>query len=206
MMTQPDPLSHRCLSGKGCVSHTPDGAAVTAKPDTLCAGCVAVIQKCLDELPHLREALKVFLGGSMSVTYTSKVKATHQPQPPMNVAVYDLIDDIGDVLDRAGNLTVETLIRAPGEFFVVWRRGKPVKTVLSGVDRALDIRRVHAKADAMVGLNRVWQRRAAPCPNCQQLTLGQWIGSDTISCTNEDCASSFTRDQYDDYCLAEFKG
>lgn len=201
-----DPLNHRCLSGEKCVSRTPDGAAVTAKPDTLCQGCINDIQRCLAELPHLREALKVFLGGSMSVTYTSKVHSTPEPQPPMNVTVYDLIDEIGDVIDRVANLPVDALIRAPDAEFKLWRRGKPRLTVLSGVDRALDVRRVHAKADNLIGFNKVWQRRHAPCPVCQMPTLGSWVGSDTISCTNEDCNSSFTRDEYNDYCLAVFKG
>lgn len=196
---------HRCLSGAACVSRTPDGAALTAKPDTLCAGCVADIQRRRDQLPDLRNALKAFLGGSMSVTYTSKVNSTHRPQPPMNVTVYDLIDEIGDVIDRTGGLSIDALIRAPGESFVVWRRGKPVKTTLSGVQRALDVRRVHTKADGLVGLNRVWHKRHAPCPHCGLLTLGSWIGSDTICCSNEGCHSSFTRDDYDKHCLTEAK-
>jgi len=200
-----DTLNHRCLSGEHCVSRTPDGSAITAKPDTLCGGCVKDIQRCFDELPYLRDALKVFLGGSMSVTYTSKVNGSHEPQPPMNVAVYDLIDEIGDVIDRSERLPVATLIRAPELEFVLWRRGKPRKTMLTGVDRALAIRRVHGKAENTVGFNRTWQRRRAPCPICNLLTLGSWIGSDTISCTNTDCNSSFTRDEYTDYCFAEFK-
>lgn len=203
-MTSDQP-EHRCLSGAHCVSRTPDGPAITAKHDTLCGGCVIDIQRRSDQLPDLRNALKVFLGGSMSVTYTSKVNSTHQPQPPMNVTVYDLIDEIGDVIDRTGGLPIETLIRAPGEFFLVWRRGKPVKTALSGVDRALDVRRIHHKADGLVGLNRVWQKRHAPCPHCGLLTLGSWIGSDTIACANEGCDSSFTRDDYDKHCLTEAK-
>lgn len=199
------PVNHRCLSGKHCVSRTPDGPAVTAKPDTLCSGCITALQQCLDELPHLREALKVFMGGSMSVAYTSRVNSTPTPQTPMNVAVYDLMDEIGDVLDRTGGLRIDTLIRAPGMEFRVWRRGKPVTAVLSGVERALAVRRVHSKADNLIGFNRVWQRRAAPCPSCRLPTLGTWIGSDTVTCTNENCNSSFTRNDYDLHCLTESK-
>jgi len=73
---------------------------------------------------------------------------------------------------------------------------------LDGINRALDVRRVHRKADQMVGLNRVWQRRAAPCPRCNQSTLGAWLGSDTIHCASEDCGSDFTREQYEEHCFA----
>ena len=200
-----DDAYHRCRANKGCVSRTPDGSAVTAKPDTLCAGCVDDIQRRLGELPHLAQALQIFLGGSMAVTYTSRVNSTPTPQAPMNVAVYDLIDEIGDVIDRAGGtgMRVADLIRQPSAGFRIWSRGEIRDVYLDGVDRALDIRRVHARADGMVGLNRVWQKRAAPCPECHLPTLGTWIGTDTVSCANDDCDSSFTITQYEELCIEQ---
>jgi hypothetical protein len=126
----------------------------------------------------------------------------------LNVAVLDLIDEIGDVIDRAGGLgiRVDNLIRETDAVFLVWQSDKPIKKELSGVFRALAIRRVHAKAEAAVGFHKTWQRRAAPCPHCRLPTLGTWIGSDTIHCSNEDCGVAFTRDEYDAHCWRESKG
>lgn len=197
---------HRCRSGKTkCTSRTPDGAAVTMKSDTLCPGCIEQIQQMLTDLPHLAQALKAFLGGSMATTYTSKVNSTPAPQPPMNVAAYDLIDEIGDVIDRAGGsgVRIDNLVRASPTEFLIWRRGSPVKELRDGVDRALDIRRVHAKADGMVGLKRVWQKRLMRCPTCDLPTLGSWFGEGTVICTNEDCNTSLTRDEYDLMVIAQ---
>ena len=201
-----DELIHRCRSGKSeCVSRTPDGAAVTMKPDTLCPGCISQIQVMLAELPHLAAALKCFLGGSMATAYTSKVNSTPTPAAPMNVTVYDLIDDIGDAIDRAGGagVRIDNLIREPECEFQVWQRGKPVKEMLDGVNRAMSIRKVHRKADSMVGLKKVWQKRVSPCPYCNLPTLGSWFGEGTVYCTNEDCNSSLTRDEYDLMVIAK---
>lgn len=200
-------LNHRCLANKSCVSRTPEGSAVTVKPDTLCSGCVTQIQKCLGELPHLAVVLRSLLGGVGAASYTSKVHGTHDPQPPFNVGALDLIDEIGDVIDRAGGLgvRVDNLIREPDAEFLVWQHGSPVKKGLSGVFRALAIRRVHAKAEVVAGVNKSWQRRAAPCPHCRLPTLGTWAGSDTINCSNEDCGAAFTRNEYDVHCFVESK-
>jgi hypothetical protein len=177
------------------------------KPDTLCGGCVMQIQVMLTELPHLALALKCFLGGSMATAYTSKVHSTPTPAAPMNVTVYDLIDQIGDVIDRAGGagVRVDNLIREPANEFKMWRRGRPVTEMLDGVDRAVSIRKTHRKADGMVGLKRIWQRRVMPCPACNLPTLGSWFGEPTVYCTNEDCKSTLTRDEYDLMTLAKSK-
>lgn len=198
------PLNHRCLSGGECVAQTPDGAAVTPRPDTLCSGCVNDIQRRLGELPHLAQALKSsFLAATNQVVFTSKVHSTPQPQSPLNVAVYDLINEIWDVIDRAGGPTfrIDNLVRAPAAEFLLWRKGGRVRLPLSGVQRALDVRRVHVKCEKRVGFGRAWQRRAAPCPLCELPTLGSWSGSDTISCANDGCSATFTRDEYDRHCF-----
>ena len=197
---------HRCRSGKqNCTSRTPDGAAVTMKPDTLCSGCIAQLQQMLTDLPHLAQALKAFLGGSMATAYTSKVHSTPTPAPPMNVAAYDLIDEIGDVIDRAGGsgVRIDNLIREPAQAFKVWIQGRPRDADLDGVDRALAIRRVHRKADSMVGLKRVWQKRLMRCPTCDLPTMGSWFGEGTVMCTNEGCDTSLTRDEYDLMVIAK---
>lgn len=123
----------------------------------------------------------------------------------MNVGVYDLIDEIGDVIDRAGGtgVRIDNLTREAPQAFRVWVQGKPRDTELDGVDRALAIRRVHRKADSMLGLKRVWQRRLMPCPTCNLPTLGSWFGEGTVTCTNEDCTTSLTRDEYDLMVIAK---
>ena len=194
-------MDHRCRSGKDCVSKTSEGAAITSRPDSVCAGCVDDIQRRRDELPHLAQALRSFKGASMSVSYDSRVSSTPVSQAPLNLAAVDLIDAIGDVIDRAGGYRIADLVRLPGEKFLLWRRGSRREAELDGIDRALDVRHVHVKADRMVGFSRVWQKRHAPCPECKLPTLGVWLGSETIHCANEDCGSSFTRDQYDQHCV-----
>lgn len=197
--------SDRCRGGKFCSARTTDGPAITAKHDTICAACVVDIQKRLAELPHLAGALRSFLGGSMKVAYESKVSATHEPAPPMNVAVADYIDEINDVIDRAGGpgIQVHNLIQQPAELFLVWIKGAQQKRHLDGVDRALEIRRIHSRVSNVIGLEAVWRKRHAPCPNCHLPTLGSWVGSPTIECTFEDCGLVMTLDEYEQHCLEE---
>lgn len=173
----------------------------------LCYLCIGDTQRRLGDLPHLAQALRTFLGGSMAVAYTSKVSRTSTPQAPMNVHVADLLDDIGDVIDRAGGLDtkIRDLIQQPAEKFRLWIKGQPRDTYLSGVDRALDIRRIHSKVEDMVGFSKIWHRRVAPCPECQLPTLGAWSGEDAIQCSNEDCLAQFTKDEYELHCLKESK-
>lgn len=192
---------HRCRSGRYCVSRTPDGAAITVKPDALCPQCIDDIQRRLEELPQLAIALRTFLGGSMKVAYESKVQATREPAAPMNVMVADLLDEIGDAIDRAEGLEVRTLVQKPAELFIVWIRDVQQKKYLDGVDRALDIARSHRRVTAVVGLHRVWDRRRAPCPNCHFPTLGSWVGSETIECTNSECQHRMPLAEYENYCI-----
>lgn len=198
-------MDHRCRSGKGCVSRTSDGAAITAKPDSLCPACVDDIQRRRDELPHLAQALKSFKGASMSVSYDSKVSSTPVPQAPLNLAALDLIDAIGDVIDRAGGYRIADLVRLPAEKFLLWHRGSRSEVDLDGIARALDVRHVHVKADRMFGFSRVWQKRHAPCPECGLNTLGGWLGSDTVQCANDGCEFLATRSGYEEICISEAK-
>jgi hypothetical protein len=110
----------------------------------------------------------------------------------------DMADEIWDTIDRADGYRVVDLVTLPAEEWLIGG----YRVVRDGVHRALDIRRVHTKAEKMIGLNKVWQRRAAPCPNCQLPTLGSWVGDETILCTNEECLSSFDRTAYEEHCIA----
>lgn len=198
----------RCGSGKWCVARTPDGAAVTARADTLCSRCVDGIQSNLDELEAVQEALRLFIGHVPRTAGASKVNASREPQVPMNLRAFDLIEEIYDVLDRAGGgaIRVRDLITQPAEEFEVWLRDSPRDMFLTGVQRALDIRRVWQKADAVLGFSPVWERRHAPCPQCGQATLGCWSGSGQVLCTNSDCMAAFSWKQYEEWCVIQAKG
>lgn len=194
---------HYCYSKNGCVSRTSTGPAVTAKPEALCNGCIRDIQRCLDELPTYRDVLRVFLGSTPKTALQSKVNMTAEPSTPYNVKVADLIDSIDTVVSLAGgpNALIRDLVSRPAEKFTV---GSPLglrEVYLTGVVRAIDVRRVHAQADAIVGLGKVWERRKAPCPECDLPTLGTWVGSGTIYCTNSECATTLTQSDYEGYCV-----
>lgn len=193
---------YRCKSAINCVARTSDGSAVATRDDSLCARCVEDLQRMLERLPGLAEMLKLFLGGSMKSALESRVSRTSEPQAPMNLHVADLVDEITDVVSRAGP-QVHTLIQKPAEEATRWFKGKPRKVLLTGVDRALDIRSVHNRAETMIGLNQVWEKRVGPCPNpeCRMPCLGNWSGTSTIICTA--CSSSFERDVYDAMCVAQ---
>ncbi|WP_207558680.1 hypothetical protein [Mycobacteroides abscessus] len=125
---------------------------------------------------------------------------TAEPSTPYNVKVADLIDSIDEVVSVAGGYgaLVRDLVQRPADKFL----DAAFKVVyLTGVQRALDIRRVHSKADAVVGLGKVWERRKAPCPECDLPTLGTWVGSGTIYCTNSECATTLTQSDYEGYCV-----
>lgn len=196
-----DDLNHRCRTADNCVSRTEDGAAVTAKPDTLCNGCIKRLQAQLEQLPDLRLALRSFLSTSMTAALGSKVNATHEHSTPINLRTLDLIDEIDAVMDRSGGpaIQVADLVNRPGEQFMI--RGK--LRYLDGVDRALAIATVWRKADSVVGLSRQWVRRQAPCLRCGLTTLGMWSGENSIHCTNSNCASTFTLDQYEELCMVK---
>lgn len=181
-------LDARCRSGKRCVSRTTDGAAVVSvRP--LCDGCVKDIQKSLDELPGYAEMLQLYKGyvpGSVGQSRVSNPSG--EPKSPLNLTVVDLINQIAAVIRRVDGYLVRDLI-----------------TLNGGLEVALDIRDVHSKSDALIGLKRVWERRRVPCPDCSLPTLGGWLGEDRIYCTNTDCASVFTKQQYEEYCELKSK-
>lgn len=180
-------LDQRCRSGKRCVSRTPDGpAAVATRP--MCEGCINDIQKCLDELPVYGELLEKYKGYFPGAVGQSKVKSSAEPKVPLNLTVIDLIGQIGAVIHRAGGYQVRDLI-----------------TLSGGLQVALDIRDVYSKSDAIIGLQRVWERRRVPCPECLLPTLGGWVGEETIYCTNAECATTLTKRAYEEYCEMKSK-
>ncbi|AEZ50758.1 hypothetical protein SEA_ENCELADUS_78 [Mycobacterium phage Enceladus] len=180
-------LGERCRSGRKCVSRTPDGPAlVVARP--LCDGCIRDIQKCLDELPTYSELLETYKGYVPGSVGQSKVSSSAEPKAPLNLTVVDLIGQIRAVLHRADGYQVRDLI-----------------TLSGGLEVALDIRDVYSKADGIIGLQRVWERRRVPCPECALPTLGGWVGEDRIYCTNADCGTTLTKAQYEEYCEMKSK-
>lgn len=191
--TEPE-LVHRCRAGQRCLARTPDGAAVTPGPDTLCHTCVRRLQNQLDELPTIRDALRLYLvrGGDSAQT---KVASSSEPAPPLNVHVRDLIDEIDDVIDRTDGLTADALTRQPAMQFKLWRGGGWKMDYLDGVQRALEIATVWRKADGIIGMTRPWQQRLAKCARCNTRTLGNFVGSDTVTCSS--CGGSMTRDEYE---------
>lgn len=193
--TSTDP---RCRSGPHCSGRTSDGAAITA--NALCAACVQAIQKCLEELPHLALALRSFLGVTPTTALQSRVRATREPACPIDPRVDALLTEIWDVIDRTGGVRVADLIRQPDMLFTLWVRDERRQEYLSGVDRALDIRRVHLRVNKVIGLDRVWQKRHAPCPDCNLPTLGNWVGDSTVACSDEGCGLILPLDDYESYC------
>ncbi|QOP65810.1 hypothetical protein PBI_MINILON_86 [Mycobacterium phage MiniLon] len=178
----------RCRSGKRCVSRTSDGAALVAlRP--LCDGCIKDVQKCYDELPGYVGLLELYKGYTPGSVGQSKVSnGSTEPKSPLNMTVIDLIGQARALVVRVDGYLVRDLI-----------------TLSDGLEIALDIRDWHSKADGIIGLQRVWERRRVPCPDCNLATLGGWLGEDRIYCTNSDCMSVFTKAQYEEYCLAKSK-
>lgn len=198
------PKDPRCRSGRHCIGRSKDGPAITAKFSTICSGCVRDLQRQHDELPHLAAALRVFLGVTPKTALQSRVKSTPEPACPIDPRVDELLIDIADVLDRCDNLQIQSLIQQPTVKFIVWFRDTRREKYLSGVDRALAIRAVHTRANAILGFDRIRLKRHAPCPECGLPALGQWIGDSTIDCS--DCEFIMTLDDYDKYCLELSKG
>lgn len=189
----------RCRSGRHCVGRSKDGPAIIARHDSICSGCVREIQRQLEELPHLAIALRVFLGVTPKTALQSRVKSTPEPACPIDPRVDELLIDIADVIDRVDGLRVQDLIQQPIMKFIVWNRDTRRERYLSGVDRALAIRLVHIRANAILGFDRIRLKRHAPCPECGLPTLGQWIGDSNIDCS--DCEFIMTLDDYDKYCI-----
>ena len=71
--------------------------------------------------------------------------------------------------------------------FFIWFRDVRQERYLAGWQRAVDIRRVHSRANAILGFDRQRQRRVAPCPDCSLPTLYSYAGENVVACSDEEC-------------------
>lgn len=173
---------HRCRAGQRCLALTPDGSAITSRPDTLCYACVGRLQEQYDQLPEIREVLPLFKGGLGGVSGEAKVASSREAPCPLNVGVVDLVDLIDEIIADIRGLPIADLVRQD-----------------DGVRRALKIGKAWKRADGVVGFTRKWTRRIQPCPKCNLRTLGTFAGSDSIQCSS--CGEILTRDEYSRMCL-----
>lgn len=173
----------RCKSGRACTNRTLDGPAATTRP--LCEGCIKDIQTRINQLPNYLDILQTLKGYRQTPVGQARVSGgSNEGKTPLNIAVIDLIDDVKRTLTNIGGVAVRDLITQQG-----------------GVECALSVRRVHMKAQAICGLDRLWERRRAPCPACGLPTLGGWLGEGRIQCTNGECATTLSKDEYETYCM-----
>lgn len=174
--------SHRCCN-RSCVAATPDGPALTTKPDTLCDGCISAIQERLGQLPHYRTALESFKAKSLVPQGGgTKVGGSTEPGTPVNIHVIDLVNELDDVLARVGNSAVSDLVQSA-----------------DGVALAIRINQAWKRSEAQIGFDRIWLRRIGKCPKCLLRTLGNFSGSDSIQCSN--CGGVMTRSEYERICI-----
>lgn len=192
-------VDHRCRSGRRCVARSGKDAAAVARPDTLCPGCITAIQAARDNLQAAQEGVRLFIGIKPVTAQASKVSATKEPASPLNLVAEALVTDIDEVLSRVGNYLIRDLVCHPSERFKAWRGGVEQLVFWDGVDLALQVRAVYARAVKLLGFEPQWQRRFAPCWECQLPCLGQFTGSTTIECSN--CGSRKTDADYETYCL-----
>lgn len=190
---------HRCRSAKRCVARSGEDAAATAKPDTLCPQCIDVIQASRDKLVDVQDAVRVFVGIKPVTVSESKVFASKEPQSPLNLAAETLVSDIDEVLSRVGSYLIRDLVSQPAERFKVWRGEYEQIVFWDGPALALQVRSVYDRAIKLLGFERQWQRRSAPCWECDLPTLGQFTGSGTVECSN--CGARKTDTDYQTYCL-----
>lgn len=179
-------LIHRCHARTGCLARTPDGAAAVPRPNTLCNACIADLQKRRDQLPALLTALRPFVAAPIAGSRGEPVAASKEPPAPLNVTVLDLIDSVKIALEQMGNVPVRDLV-----------------SQTDGLDWAQHIRSLHSRADQIVGFSPVWESRGAPCPFCETFTLGGWVGSGVVHCTN--CTSVITTEDYETNCIIQVK-
>lgn len=190
---------HRCRSGKRCLARSGDEPAITAKPDTLCPQCIDAIQAARDKLPAAQDAVRLFVGIKPVSVSESKVSASKEPQSPLNLAAETLVTDIDEVLSRIGSYLVRDLVSQPAAKFKVWRGDCEQIVFWDGVALALQVRTVFERAEKLLGFERQWQRRSAPCWECDLPCLGQFTGSETIECSN--CGVRKSDADYQTYCL-----
>lgn len=192
---------HRCRAGKKCSARSGKDPAITAKPDTLCPSCIDAIQGCRDKLENLQEAVRIFIGIKPVTVSESKVSLSKEPQSPLNLAAETLVGDIDDVLSRVGHYLVRDLVAHPSTRFKVWRGDCEQLVYWDGADLALQIKRIHDRAISLLGFERQWQRRTAPCWECRLPCLGQFLGSATVECSN--CGVRKSDTDYQTYCLEQ---
>lgn len=178
--------------------------AATAKPDTLCPSCINRIQSERDKLSATRDAVIVLVGVKPVTAQASKVSGSREPQSPLNLAAETLASDIGEVLSRVGNYLVRDLVNHPAARFKVWRHDVEQIVFFDGVDLALQISAVYGRAAKMLGFERQWVRRSAPCWGCGMPTLGQFTGSATVECSG--CGVRKTDADYESYCVELIRG
>lgn len=152
----------------------------------------------------MRDAVRVFVGIKPVTAMVSKVSATPEPSSPLNLAAESLVSDINEVLSRVGKYLIRDLVSQPASRFKMWRRDVEQLAYWDGVDLALQVRSVHAKASKLLGFDREWLRKPVPCWSCEQRTLGQWNGSDTVECSN--CGVRKTEAEYQEFCIQLVKG
>lgn len=188
-------FEHRCRSRDSCVAKTSDGAAMTMDPDTLCRACVDKLQEQLDSLPEIRRVLPMYVKRSLVPQGGgTPISSSPTPSVPLNVHCLDVMDLVDEALDRAKGLRINDLIRQPATEFSVWTGGRLQQRFLDGVERALQVGKAWKAADEIAGISRAWMRRHAPCPGCNLRTLGQFAGSNTVTCSS--CGLSMTSDDY----------
>lgn len=195
--------NHRCRAGRRCSARSGKVAAATVKPNTLCQTCIASIQAARDRLVSVQDAVRIFVGIKPSTAQTSKVSATKEPQSPLNLAAETIVTDIDEVLSRVGNYLIRDLVSQPHSRFKAWRGNAEQIVFWDGVDLALQVRSVHARAVGLLGFDPQWERRTAPCWSCRLPCLGQFIGSETVECSN--CGERKTAADYQNYCVEMLK-
>ena len=159
------------------------------------------MERQLQELPILAKALHIFLGVTPKTALQSRVRSTPDPACPIDPRVDELIGDIEDVVDRTDGLRVADLANQPAMKFIIWYGERRCEQYLEGWQRALAIRRVHARANSILGFDRLWVKRHAPCPDCGLPALATVVGSSTVECREERCDLLMSLDDYDNYCL-----
>lgn len=195
---------HRCRAGKLCAARSGTDPAATTRPDTLCAACVNLIQSQRDQLLGYRKAVAVMVGIKPVTAQASKVSGSREPQSPLNLAAETLATDIDEVLSRVRNYLVRDLVSRPPEQFKAWRHDVEQIVLWDGVDLALQIAAVHGRAAKMLGFERQWVGRTAPCWGCGMPTLGQFTGSSTVECSG--CGARKTDVDYESYCVELIRG
>lgn len=191
--------NHRCRSGRWCVARSGQQSAAVAKRGTICTACVASIQAARDRLVALQDAVRIFIGIKPVTALTSKVSATKEPHSPLNLAAEAVVSEIDAVLSRVGNYLIRDLVSQPSAKFKTWRGDVEQLVYWDGVDLALQVRAVHARAVKLLGFEPQWQRRAAPCWNCELPCLGQFTGSETVECSS--CGARKSDTDYQNYCI-----